>query len=82
MMPVAPPWPLGPLAPWPLGPLAPWPLGPQVKCVGGQVVHIFHLCKANGWVRPAVYQGLYNAIARGAEAEVPPPHPATTPTAT
>jgi aflatoxin B1 aldehyde reductase len=30
-----------------------------------EVVHIYHIMKANGWVLPTVYQGMYNAISRG-----------------
>jgi aflatoxin B1 aldehyde reductase len=30
------------------------------------------MCKANGWVRPTIYQGMYNAITRGLETEVIP----------
>ena len=25
-----------------------------------EVVHIWHLCKARGWLRPTVYQGMYS----------------------
>jgi len=35
-----------------------------------QVVEIYHLCKAKGWVLPTVYQGMYNAITRDVEKEL------------
>lgn len=37
-----------------------------------QVVEIYHICKANGWVLPTVYQGMYNAITRDVEKELFP----------
>ncbi|KAK5044500.1 hypothetical protein LTR84_010711 [Exophiala bonariae] len=37
-----------------------------------QVRELLQICDAHGWVRPAVYQGRYNAVARGAEAELIP----------
>ncbi|RKT45551.1 aldo/keto reductase family protein [Thiocapsa rosea] len=37
-----------------------------------QVVHIWHLCKAQGWPLPEVYQGLYNGLSRSIEAELLP----------
>ncbi len=37
-----------------------------------QVVHIWHLCKENGWLTPSVYQGLYNGLSRNVEAELIP----------
>ena len=27
----------------------------------GEVVHIYHVCRAKGWVLPTIYQGMYNA---------------------
>jgi aflatoxin B1 aldehyde reductase len=36
------------------------------------VVKIWHLCKSHGWPLPTVYQGMYNAITRGVEAELLP----------
>ncbi|THX95967.1 hypothetical protein D6D02_05923 [Aureobasidium pullulans] len=36
------------------------------------VARIQELCSANGWVKPAVYQGIYNPFVRGVEAEVIP----------
>jgi len=36
------------------------------------VVRVYHLCKDKGWVLPTVYQGVYNAIVRGAEPELLP----------
>jgi len=36
------------------------------------VMRVYYLCKANGWVLPTVYQGLYNAINRNAEPELLP----------
>ena len=37
-----------------------------------EIVHCWHLCHANGFVQPTVYQGMYNAITRQVEAEVFP----------
>ncbi|MFQ3190506.1 MAG: aflatoxin B1 aldehyde reductase [Paraglaciecola sp.] len=37
-----------------------------------EVVHIWHLCKANGWLTPSVYQGLYNGLSRNIETELIP----------
>lgn len=37
-----------------------------------QVVDAWHLCEENGWRRPTVYQGLYNALSRGVEEELLP----------
>lgn len=37
-----------------------------------QVVHIWHICKKNGWVLPTVYQGMYNGITRDVERELFP----------
>ncbi len=36
------------------------------------VVDIWHLCKANGWPQPSVYQGLYNGLSRKIESELFP----------
>ena len=36
------------------------------------VVDIWHICDKRGWVKPTVYQGLYNAISRKAEKELFP----------
>jgi len=36
------------------------------------VVRIHWFCKSKGWVQPTVYQGMYNAITRSAEAEMIP----------
>ncbi|KAK3326767.1 NADP-dependent oxidoreductase domain-containing protein [Apodospora peruviana] len=35
-----------------------------------EVAEIVMTCKANGWVRPTVYQGMYNAITRSIETEL------------
>jgi len=35
-----------------------------------EIAECVMLCKANGWVRPTVYQGMYNAILRAIETEV------------
>ncbi|XDG03817.1 hypothetical protein ABKA04_003432 [Annulohypoxylon sp. FPYF3050] len=35
-----------------------------------EVAEIVLTCKYNGWVRPTVYQGMYNAITRGIEPEL------------
>ena len=35
-----------------------------------EVAEIVLTCKHNGWVRPTVYQGMYNAITRGIETEL------------
>lgn len=37
-----------------------------------EVAEVVMLCRANGWVRPTIYQGMYNAITRGIEAELVP----------
>ena len=37
-----------------------------------QVVQIFYICKARGWVAPSIYQGMYNAITRDVERELLP----------
>eukprot|EP00112_Aurelia_sp_Birch-Aquarium-sp1_P004826 Seg1546.16 transcript_id=Seg1546.16/GoldUCD/mRNA.D3Y31 product="Aflatoxin B1 aldehyde reductase member 2" protein_id=Seg1546.16/GoldUCD/D3Y31 len=37
-----------------------------------EVVNIYHICKANGWVLPTVYQGMYNAFTRQVEGELLP----------
>ncbi|KAI2464018.1 NADP-dependent oxidoreductase domain-containing protein [Annulohypoxylon bovei var. microspora] len=37
-----------------------------------EVAEIVLTCKYNGWVRPTVYQGMYNAITRGIEPELIP----------
>ena len=34
------------------------------------VADVYHLCKANGWVRPTVYEGVYNPLTRMAETEL------------
>ena len=35
-----------------------------------QVAEIAEICRANGWMRPAVYQGMYNALTRDVEKEL------------
>ena len=37
-----------------------------------EVAHICELCTKNGWVKPSIYQGLYNALHRVVEAELFP----------
>jgi len=37
-----------------------------------EVAHIYHLCSANSYVKPTVYQGMYNAITREVERELFP----------
>jgi len=37
-----------------------------------QVAHIVHLCKEEGWIRPTVYQGMYNGVTRDVERELFP----------
>ncbi|KAH9907058.1 NADP-dependent oxidoreductase domain-containing protein [Xylariomycetidae sp. FL2044] len=37
-----------------------------------EVAEAVMICKYNGWVRPTIYQGMYNAITRGIEAELIP----------
>jgi len=37
-----------------------------------QVAEIVGLCKANGWPRPVVYQGMFNALTRDVERELLP----------
>ena len=37
-----------------------------------EVAEIVMTCQHRGWVRPTIYQGMYNALTRGAEAELFP----------
>ena len=37
-----------------------------------EVAHIYHLCAAKGFVKPSVYQGMYNALTRRVETELFP----------
>jgi aflatoxin B1 aldehyde reductase len=37
-----------------------------------QVVNAYHISASRGWVRPTVYQGMYNVFARGIETELLP----------
>eukprot|EP00899_Mesostigma_viride_P004894 jgi/Mesvir1/14405/Mv09792-RA.1 len=37
-----------------------------------EVVHIYHICKQNGWALPKVCQVVYNCVQREAEAEIIP----------
>jgi aflatoxin B1 aldehyde reductase len=37
-----------------------------------EVAEVVIMCEVNGWVRPTVYQAMYNAITRGIEAELIP----------
>jgi aflatoxin B1 aldehyde reductase len=37
-----------------------------------EVAEAVMLCKANGWVRPTIYQAMYNVITRGIDAELIP----------
>ena len=37
-----------------------------------EVAQMCEIAKANGWIQPTAYQGLYNAIHRGVEAELFP----------
>uniref|UniRef100_A0A7S0GPE9 NADP-dependent oxidoreductase domain-containing protein n=1 Tax=Amorphochlora amoebiformis TaxID=1561963 RepID=A0A7S0GPE9_9EUKA len=37
-----------------------------------QVMEIYKICEAEGWVLPSVYQGMYNAISRQIESELIP----------
>ncbi|KAF7340301.1 putative aldo keto reductase protein [Mycena venus] len=37
-----------------------------------EVAQICEICKRNGWVRPTVYQGIYNALHRAVEPELIP----------
>ncbi|KAL8649244.1 MAG: hypothetical protein Q9226_005658 [Calogaya cf. arnoldii] len=37
-----------------------------------EVAEVVMTCKANGWVRPSIYQGMYNAITRSLDAELIP----------
>jgi len=34
------------------------------------VADVWHLCARNGWVKPTVYEGMYNPLTRGAEREL------------
>jgi len=35
-----------------------------------QVAEIWYICRQNGWVKPTIYQGMYNAITRDVEREL------------
>ena len=37
-----------------------------------QVAEIAEICRSNGWMRPSVYQGMYNGLTRDVEAELFP----------
>ena len=37
-----------------------------------EVAQICELCRANGWIQPTAYQGIYNAIHRKVEPELFP----------
>jgi aflatoxin B1 aldehyde reductase len=37
-----------------------------------EVITLVEICERNGWVKPSMYQGQYNAIARGNEDELFP----------
>ena len=37
-----------------------------------EVERICRICEKEGWIRPSVYQGRYNAIVRGGEEELFP----------
>ncbi|CAN0046946.1 unnamed protein product [Pylaiella littoralis] len=37
-----------------------------------EAVDIWHVCRANGWQTPSVYQGMYNAVTREVERELLP----------
>ena len=37
-----------------------------------EVAEIVGICRANGWVQPTVYQGIYNAVQRKVEPELFP----------
>ncbi|KAL8933563.1 MAG: hypothetical protein Q9216_006308 [Gyalolechia sp. 2 TL-2023] len=37
-----------------------------------EVAEVVMTCKANGWIRPTIYQGMYNAITRSLEQELIP----------
>ena len=37
-----------------------------------EVTHIYHVCLANGYVLPTIYQGMYNALTREVERELLP----------
>ena len=37
-----------------------------------EVCHVYHTCKANGYLLPTVYQGMYNAVTREVERELLP----------
>ena len=42
------------------------------KYMAWEVAQICEICEAHGWVKPAVYQGIYNALNRNVEAELFP----------
>ena len=37
-----------------------------------EVAEIMEICKSNGYVKPSVYQGIYNAVHRSVEPELFP----------
>lgn len=37
-----------------------------------QVAEIYHKCESSGWMKPTVYQGMYNALTRDVERELIP----------
>lgn len=37
-----------------------------------QVAEIWYICRQNGWVKPTLYQGMYNALTRDVERELLP----------
>lgn len=42
------------------------------NCVSWEVTKICEICEKNGWVKPTVYQGIYNVLQRSIEAELFP----------
>ena len=34
------------------------------------VADVWHICDKNGWVKPTIFEGIYNPLTRGAEAEL------------
>ena len=41
-----------------------------INYMAWEVAQICEICEAHGWVKPTVYQGIYNALNRTIEAEL------------
>jgi aflatoxin B1 aldehyde reductase len=42
------------------------------NCMSWEIAQICELCETNGWIKPSVYQGTYNALHRAIEPELIP----------